>query len=60
MVKHEIAWTILWFEYHELEWERQYKIYPKPGLQAYAAKQKNVWERFRRMAEERFRKYITL
>jgi hypothetical protein len=56
MVKHEMVWTILWFKHHEQEWDRRYRTYPKPGLKAYAAKQKSVWSRFREKAEERFGK----
>jgi hypothetical protein len=55
-----MVWTILWFKYHEQEWERWYKTYSKPGLKAYATKQKDVWERFRKKAKERFGMYITL
>jgi hypothetical protein len=60
IVKHEMLWTTLWFKHHEQEWERRYKTYPKPGLKAYAAKQKDVWKRFSEKAEERFEKYMTL
>ena len=60
IVKHEMVWTILWFKHHEQEWERRYKTYPKPGLKAYAAKQKDVWKRFGEKAKGGFEKYITL
>jgi len=60
IVKQEMVWTILWFKHYEQEWERRYKTYHKPGLKAYAAKQKNVWKRFREKAEKRFEKHITL
>ena len=60
MVKHEMVWTTLWFKHHEQEWERRYTTYPKPGLKAYVAKQKDVWERFRKNAEERFGEHMTL
>jgi hypothetical protein len=59
IVKHEMVWTTLWFNHQEQEWERRYKTYLKPGLMAYAAKQKDVWERFRKQAEERFGSYMT-
>ena len=59
-MKHEMVWTTLWFKHHEQEWERRYNVYPKLGLKAYAAKQKDVWKRFRKNAEERFGKYIVL
>jgi hypothetical protein len=55
-----MVWTTLWFKHFEQEWERRFKTYSKPGLKAYAAKQKNVWEKFREKAQERFGKYITL
>jgi hypothetical protein len=60
MVKHEMVWTTLWFKHKEKEWDRRYETYSKPGLRAYAAKQKDIWRRFRAKAEERFGKYITL
>jgi hypothetical protein len=59
IVKHEMVWTTLWFKHQEQKWERWYKTYPKPGLKAYAAKQKDVWEMFRKKAEESFEKHIT-
>lgn len=59
IVKREMVWTTLWFKHQEQVWERRYKTYPIPGLKAYAAKQKDVWERFRKNAEERFGKYMT-
>ena len=59
MVKHEMIWTILWFKHYKQEWERCYKTYSKLGQKAYAAKQKNVWERFREKAEEGFEKCMT-
>lgn len=55
-----MVWTILWFKHHEQEWERRYKIYPNPGLKAYAAKQKDIWEKFGKNAKEKFEKHITL
>jgi hypothetical protein len=60
IVKREMVWTTLWFKHQEEEWERRYKTYPEPGLRAYAAKQKDIWKRFRENAEEKFEKYITL
>jgi len=60
IVKREMFWTTLWFKHQEEEWLRRYKTYPKPGLRAYSAKQKDIWRRFRENAEERFGKYITL
>ena len=55
-----MVWTTLWFKHYEQEWERRYKTYPKPELRAYAAKQKNVWKRFKERAKESFGKYMTL
>lgn len=59
MVKHEMFWTILWFKHQEQEWERRGKKSQKPGQQAYAFKQMNVWARFRKSAEESFEQYMT-
>lgn len=58
-MKHEMVWTTLWFKHHEQEWESRYQTYSKPGLKAYAAKQKNVWMMFREKAEERFEEYMS-
>lgn len=58
-MKHEMVWTTQWFKYHEQEWERRYKTYPEPGHKAYAAKQKDVWKRFRKRAEKMFEEYLT-
>ena len=54
-----MLWTTLWFKHHEQKWERRYKLDLNPGHKTYAAKQKDVWKRFREKAEERFEKYIT-
>ena len=53
-----MVWTTLWFKHHEEKWESHGKTYSKPGPKAYAAKQRDVWKRFREMAEERFEGYM--
>ena len=54
MVQAEMFWTTLWFKHQENEWERRFKKAIVPGHCAYAAKQQNLWERFRKKAEETF------
>ncbi|KIJ58437.1 hypothetical protein HYDPIDRAFT_102655, partial [Hydnomerulius pinastri MD-312] len=54
LVCHEMFWTTLWFRHQELEWEQRYMHAVEQGHQAYAAKKKELWERFRRKAEESF------
>ena len=54
MVKHEMFWTTLWFKHQEDEWERRKVEAQSAGTKAYAAKQKNVWGKFWKMAEECF------
>ncbi|KAM6503384.1 hypothetical protein JOM56_000327 [Amanita muscaria] len=58
IVKHEMCWTILWFKHQEHVWERRFVEHVEPGLQAYAAKQRHIWERFKKNAEDSFGKYI--
>jgi hypothetical protein len=59
IVKHEMFWTILWFKHQEHVWETRFVEHSmEPGHQAYAAKQRHVWERFRKNAERSFGEYI--
>jgi hypothetical protein len=58
MVKHEMVWTTLWFKHLEQNWDVHYKSSEKPRQKAYAAKQKDVWQRFRIKAEEKFGKHM--
>ena len=54
MVQAEMFWTTLWFKHQEDMWERRFMQAIEPGHRAYAAKQQNLWERFRKKAEEIF------
>ena len=54
MVKHKMFWTTLWFKHHEEEWERRRNEAINSGSKAYAAKQKDVWEKFREKAGKSF------
>jgi len=61
LVKHEMKWTILWFEYQANIWgghlKREDANLPL-GHKAYAAKQNKLWNAFRRKSSERFGLYI--
>lgn len=60
MVKHEMFWTTLWFKHHVSEWERRRNGAQNAGHRAYAARQKNIWEKFRKRAEESFGTLMTV
>jgi hypothetical protein len=55
-----MVWTILWFKHQEHVWGKRFVECVGPGHLAYAAKQRDVWERFRKNAEGTFGKYITV
>ncbi|KAI5985404.1 hypothetical protein EDC04DRAFT_2615392 [Pisolithus marmoratus] len=44
LVRHEMLWTGLWFEYHKNMWEKRALQSTEPGKQAYANKQMGVVE----------------
>ena len=53
-VRAEMFWTTLWFGHQRNEWERRSIQSTKLGHQAYAAKQMDLWERFKTKAEHYF------
>jgi hypothetical protein len=55
LVEAEMFWTTLWFKHQEREWERRFRQAVEPGHQSYAAKQQDLWERFKMKAEESFK-----
>jgi hypothetical protein len=58
IVRHEMKWTILWFNRQIKEWkDRQRKSVEqnKPGHIAYAEKQVAMWKMFVREGERGFR-----
>ncbi|KAI9569351.1 hypothetical protein HD554DRAFT_2020623, partial [Boletus coccyginus] len=57
MVKYEMFWTTLWFKHHTY---RRRNGAQNAGHRAYAARQKNVWEKFRKRIEESFGTLMTI
>ncbi|KIK18133.1 hypothetical protein PISMIDRAFT_110102, partial [Pisolithus microcarpus 441] len=46
LVRHEMLWTVLWFEYHKNMWEQRALQLTEPGKEAYARKQMVLWSDF--------------
>ncbi|KAG2737183.1 hypothetical protein P692DRAFT_201666129, partial [Suillus brevipes Sb2] len=55
LTRHEMGWTVSWFNYQQEEWRRRWDEAIKPGHQAYAYKQVLLWKMFREDAEEKFK-----
>jgi hypothetical protein len=52
-----MGWTIRWFRHHVEKWTNQTRKASEdrlPGHQAYAEKQKLMWEEFANVAEKAF------
>ena len=61
LVKHEMQWTILWFQYQANLWGEDAKMEDANlpiGHKAYAAKQSKLWNVFQKKASERFTLYM--
>ena len=62
LVKYEMQWTILWFQYQANLWrersEREDVILPI-GHKSYAKKQQKLWNAFERKSSERFALYVS-
>ncbi|KAG1722469.1 hypothetical protein EDB19DRAFT_1645759, partial [Suillus lakei] len=54
LVRHEMGWTINWFNYHQNKWNRRWQQATRPGHQAYAYQQVLIWGRFSHDAEKTF------
>ncbi|KAI6163966.1 hypothetical protein EDD17DRAFT_1506860 [Pisolithus thermaeus] len=50
LVRHEMLWTCLWFEYHKDMWEKRAPESTEPGKEAYAKKQMGLWNDFAKKA----------
>ena len=62
LVKHEMQWTILWFQYQANLWSEHSKredVDLSTGHKAYAAGQNKLWSAFQRKASERFTLYLS-
>jgi hypothetical protein len=58
IVKHEMKWTVLWFEHQIKEWQDRLDESlkkNKPGHVAYAEKQAAMWKDFKSEADRGFR-----
>ncbi|KAI6029195.1 hypothetical protein BKA83DRAFT_4489157 [Pisolithus microcarpus] len=54
LVRHEMLWTGLWFEYHKNMWEERALQLTEPGKEAYAKKQMRLWSDFTNKARLMF------
>ncbi|KIK24130.1 hypothetical protein PISMIDRAFT_99126, partial [Pisolithus microcarpus 441] len=54
LVRHEMLWTGLWFEYHKNMWEQRALQLTEPGKEAYARKQMVLWSDFANKARLMF------
>ncbi|KAI6100513.1 hypothetical protein F5141DRAFT_1204836 [Pisolithus sp. B1] len=54
LVRHEMLWTCLWFEYHKDIWEKRALQSTEPGKEAYAKKQMGLWNDFAKKARLMF------
>jgi hypothetical protein len=62
LVKHEMQWTILWFQHQVNLWSEHLKredVDLPVGHREYAVKQKKLWSAFQRKASERFLLYLS-
>ncbi|KAI6105115.1 hypothetical protein EV401DRAFT_1873905 [Pisolithus croceorrhizus] len=50
LVRHEMLWTTLWFQYQKEIWETQALQSTEPGKEAYASKQVELWSDFTKKA----------
>ena len=61
LVKHEMKWTIQWFQHQADLWrersEREDGILPI-GHKSYAKKQQKLWNAFKRKSSEKFALYL--
>ena len=62
LVKHEMQWTILWFQHQANLWSEYSKredVELPVGHKEYAVKQKKLWSAFQRRASEIFLLYLS-
>ena len=60
-MKHEMEWTILWFQNQVKVWNERGKSEDSsltPGHKPYAIKQEKLWNAFQRKATERFSMHL--
>ncbi|KAI6039578.1 hypothetical protein EDC04DRAFT_2568262, partial [Pisolithus marmoratus] len=50
LVRHEMLWTVLWFEYQQSIWEKRALHSVNEGKEAYANKQIGLWSDFAKTA----------
>lgn len=54
LVRHEMLWTYLWFEYQMNLWERRVGESVEAGKKAYAYKQVELWKNFMKRSKLAF------
>ena len=58
LVRHEMRWTVSWFEHHRNMWQRRYEEIDDEasadGLRCYALKQAHLWENLRHHSRDTF------
>jgi hypothetical protein len=58
LVRHEMRWTVSWFAYHEMMWQRRYEEIDEEesadGLGCYALKQAHLWRRLGEHSRDTF------
>ncbi|KAG6326845.1 hypothetical protein ID866_12244 [Astraeus odoratus] len=54
LVRHEMLWTTLWFEYQKNEWKNKAEQSVEPEKEAYAYKQAELWDDFIKKANFTF------
>lgn len=62
LVRHEMQWTILWFQNQQTLWSERYGqegVDFSVGHKSYAKKQQKLWGAFKRKASERFDLYLS-
>lgn len=54
LVKHEMQWTVNYFQYHSNQWKEKKLLGISYGHTAYAARQEAMWSRFASSAMRSF------
>ncbi|KIJ05856.1 hypothetical protein PAXINDRAFT_92856 [Paxillus involutus ATCC 200175] len=59
LVKHEIDWSIRWFNHQQLQWMERAGVFEAESQQAYAKRKIRVYEHFAEGARESFIEKVT-
>jgi hypothetical protein len=55
LVRHEMRWTVAYFEHYAIRWNERKENASSPGHRMYAAQQESMWSQFGKAALESFR-----